>query len=84
MKLSSPPEHFRKDESIFIAPTEWLVNAIDVDGFFRINMEADFPPVHQGKKAKVIAIEPLNDRYSAVHIASWEKDERITTKGTNS
>jgi len=76
MKLSSPPEHFRKNESIFIAPTEWLVNAIDVDGFFRINIEADFPPVHQGKKAKVIAIEPLSDRYCAVQIADWEEENK--------
>ena len=83
MKLSSPPEHFRKDESIFISPTEWLVNAIDVDGFFLFNLEADFPPVHQGKKAKVIAIEPLSDRYSAVHIAAWEDDDRSAKKETN-
>lgn len=84
MKLSSPPEYFRKNESIFIKSTTWLVNNIDVDGFVRINREADVTLIHQGKKAKVIGIEALNDEYCAVHIADWEDDDRSAKKRTNS
>lgn len=76
MELSSPSEHFRKCESIFVTLTAWIPGRIDHDGFYRINREADFPPVHQGKKAKVIGIEALNDKYCAVHIAAWEEDDR--------
>lgn len=76
MEITTPEGWEWRGDSIFVYPTEWLVNTIDVDGYFRINREADFRGQHQGKKAKVISVEALNDTYSAVRISAWDEDKK--------
>lgn len=65
---------FRGDNSIFVTVTEWIVNDIDSAGYYRDKRE-QFNP-YKGKKAKVVAIERLNDRYCTVQISAWEEDKK--------
>lgn len=81
MEIAAPSGFTWKDDSIFVYPSEWLVNDIDLDGFYRLKRGSDNRYV--GKKAKVIGVEPLSERYSAVHIAAWVDDDRSAKKGTN-
>lgn len=74
MEITTPQGFVWKDDSIFITLTEWLANDIDTAGYYR-DTRVQFNP-YKGKKAKVIAIEPLNDRYCAVRIAAWEEDKK--------
>ena len=76
MEITTPEGWEWRGDSIFVYPTDWLVNMIDKDGYFRINREADHHGQHQGKKAKVIAVEALNDTYSAVRISAWGEDKK--------
>ena len=82
MELSPPQGFVWKNDSIFVTRTDWLVNDIDHDGFYRAK-RGDFERRYEGKKAQVIGIEPLNDSHVAVHIAAWEDDDRFAKKGTN-
>lgn len=77
MEITTPEGWEWRGDSIFVYPTEWLVNMIDMDGYFRINREADLNGQHQGKKAKVISVEALNDRYSAVRISAWKEERKL-------
>ncbi len=69
---------FKDDNSIFVTLTEWTttygIYGIDGDGYLHDRRE-QFNP-HKGKKAKVVAIERLNDRYCAVQISAWEEDKK--------
>ena len=65
---------FKEDNSIFVTLNEWIANDIDAAGYYRDKRE-QFNP-YKGKKAKVVAIERLNDRYCAVQISVWEEDKK--------
>lgn len=81
-EITTPEGYEWRGDSIFVYPTEWLVYRIDKDGYYRITKEADRHGQHQGKKAKVISIERLNDEYSAVRISAWYEDKKAGEAGS--